>query len=101
VKEKSRRERYAYEAKKQARELGGEQGIEPCEKRTHRTKQQAQLALLLVRSERRQQARVGLRVGKGSERSVYRCPKCGYWHLTSQAKDLRPKIPGRGWNGKW
>jgi hypothetical protein len=72
-----------------------------CSKKTYLNKQAAKLALLNVRSVRREQIASGKLVGKGGEQTVYRCPKCGLWHLTSQAKDLRPDLPGRGWNGKW
>jgi len=73
----------------------------PCVKKTYMNKQAAKLRLSYVRALRRGQSERGeLLPGKGGERTIYRCPTCGYWHLTSQAKDLRPDIPLRGWQGK-
>jgi hypothetical protein len=55
----------------------------PCSKKAYRDKTTAKLALRELASKRRQ-------AGEHGERSVYRCPECDLYHLTSCKK-------GRGW----
>lgn len=51
-----------------------------CRKRTYYTELRAMIALIEVQKRR----------GTGkSEQSVYRCPHCRNWHLTSQPQRAR------------
>lgn len=52
-----------------------------CRKRTYFSELRAMIALIEVQKRR----------GTGkTERSVYRCPHCRNWHLTSQPQRARP-----------
>lgn len=57
-----------------------------CEKKSYLDKQAAKLALRCVRPVRRHQRAEGTALPGKGERSVYRCPKCRLWHLTSLPK---------------
>jgi rubrerythrin len=56
--------------------------VKKCEQ-TGKRKYRDRIAALLTLAE--VQKRDGSRRAKGSEKSVYRCPHCGAWHLTSRS----------------
>lgn len=51
-----------------------------CSKRAYRSKGDAKVQLKELQAMRRQGE------GERSEQAVYRCPRCQWWHLTSQRK---------------